>query len=121
MIRKQALIITCRASEAIRETLEGLKDDAGNTLVSGIFAAVPLHRLDRRAVHRNQRRGCESFPPETAIRKNQFLNARRQAPRLHTNRQKVLDARYTESSWRLGGSCSFLTLVLAVNLFSHST
>jgi molybdopterin adenylyltransferase len=27
--------------KSIKETLEGLKDDAGNTVVGGIFAAVP--------------------------------------------------------------------------------
>ena len=42
VIRKQALIINLPGQpKAIRETLEGLKDDAGKTLVSGIFAAVP--------------------------------------------------------------------------------
>lgn len=42
VIRRQALIINLPGQpKAIRETLEGLKDDAGKTLVSGIFAAVP--------------------------------------------------------------------------------
>src|SRR6195952_4034650 len=42
VIRKQALIINLPGQpKAIRETLEGLKDDAGKTIVSGIFAAVP--------------------------------------------------------------------------------
>lgn len=42
VIRKQALIINLPGQpKAIRETLEGLKDDSGKTLVSGIFAAVP--------------------------------------------------------------------------------
>ena len=42
VIRKQALIVNLPGQpKAIRETLEGLKDDAGKTLVSGIFAAVP--------------------------------------------------------------------------------
>lgn len=37
-----ALIINLPGQpKAIRETLEGLKDDQGNTIVSGIFAAVP--------------------------------------------------------------------------------
>jgi molybdopterin adenylyltransferase len=41
-IRKQALIINLPGQpKAIRETLEGLKDDAGKAIVSGIFAAVP--------------------------------------------------------------------------------
>jgi molybdopterin adenylyltransferase len=42
VIRGQALIINLPGQpKAIRETLEGLKDDAGKTLVNGIFAAVP--------------------------------------------------------------------------------
>ena len=42
VIRKSALIINLPGQpKAIRETLEGLKDDKGNILVSGIFAAVP--------------------------------------------------------------------------------
>jgi molybdopterin adenylyltransferase len=42
VIRKQALIINLPGQpKAIRETLEGLKDDSGKTIVSGIFAAVP--------------------------------------------------------------------------------
>lgn len=42
VIRKQALIINLPGQpKAIRETLEGLKDADGSTLVSGIFAAVP--------------------------------------------------------------------------------
>ncbi|MCB5364587.1 molybdopterin adenylyltransferase [Pusillimonas sp. CC-YST705] len=37
-----ALIINLPGQpKAIRETLEGLKDDQGNTIVSGVFAAVP--------------------------------------------------------------------------------
>ncbi|MES2563786.1 MAG: molybdopterin adenylyltransferase [Pseudomonadota bacterium] len=42
VIRKQALIINLPGQpKAIRETLEGLKDSGGQTIVSGIFAAVP--------------------------------------------------------------------------------
>lgn len=42
VIRKQALIINLPGQpKAIKETLEGLKDDAGKPLVNGIFAAVP--------------------------------------------------------------------------------
>ena len=42
VIRRQALIINLPGQpKAIRETLEGLKDSDGKTLVSGIFAAVP--------------------------------------------------------------------------------
>jgi len=42
VIRGKALILNLPGQpKAIRETLEGLKDDKGGTLVSGIFAAVP--------------------------------------------------------------------------------
>ena len=42
VIRKQALIINLPGQpKAIRETLEGLKDESGKAIVSGIFAAVP--------------------------------------------------------------------------------
>src|SRR4051812_22617530 len=42
VIRKQALIINLPGQpKAIRETLEGLKDESGKSVVSGIFAAVP--------------------------------------------------------------------------------
>jgi molybdopterin adenylyltransferase len=42
VIRGRALIINLPGQpKAIQETLEGLKDGAGTTVVSGIFAAVP--------------------------------------------------------------------------------
>src|SRR5512147_994121 len=42
VIRKGALVINLPGRpKAIRETLEGLKDEQGKTNVSGIFAAVP--------------------------------------------------------------------------------
>ncbi|WP_387466737.1 molybdopterin adenylyltransferase [Photorhabdus sp. RM323S] len=42
VIRKQALILNLPGQpKAIAETLEGLKDENGNVLVSGIFASVP--------------------------------------------------------------------------------
>lgn len=42
VIRKQALIINLPGQpKAIAQTLEGLKDEAGNIKVHGIFAAVP--------------------------------------------------------------------------------
>ncbi len=42
VIRKQCLIINLPGQpKSIQETLEGLKDAEGNTLVPGIFAAVP--------------------------------------------------------------------------------
>jgi molybdopterin adenylyltransferase len=42
VIRKGALIINLPGQpKAIRETLEGLRDDKGSIIVNGIFAAVP--------------------------------------------------------------------------------
>jgi molybdopterin adenylyltransferase len=42
VIRKQALILNLPGQpKAIQETLEGVKDAEGNSLVPGIFAAVP--------------------------------------------------------------------------------
>ena len=42
VIRGASLILNLPGQpKAIRETLEGLKDDTGKTVVSGIFAAVP--------------------------------------------------------------------------------
>lgn len=42
VIRKSALIINLPGQpKAIRETLEGLRDEGGNIIVNGIFAAVP--------------------------------------------------------------------------------
>ncbi len=42
VIRKQSLIINLPGQpKSIAQTLEGLKDDAGNVVVHGIFAAVP--------------------------------------------------------------------------------
>jgi molybdopterin adenylyltransferase len=42
VVRKQALIINLPGQpKAIRETLEGLRDEQGKSTVSGIFAAVP--------------------------------------------------------------------------------
>lgn len=42
VIRKQALILNLPGQpKSIRETLEGLKDDAGTQMVPGIFAAIP--------------------------------------------------------------------------------
>lgn len=42
VIRKQSLIINLPGQpKSIAQTLEGLKDEAGHTIVPGIFAAVP--------------------------------------------------------------------------------
>ena len=71
VIRKQALIINLPGQpKAIKETLEGLRDESGKPLVHGIFAAVPycidliggpyIETVD--AV-------CKAFRPKSAIRK----------------------------------------------------
>ena len=70
VIRNQSLIINLPGQpKAIAETLEGLKDDAGQQVVPGIFAAVPycidliggpyLETVD--AV-------CKAFRPKSAVR-----------------------------------------------------
>jgi len=42
VIRKKALILNLPGQpKAIRETLEGVRDESGKTVVNGIFAAVP--------------------------------------------------------------------------------
>ena len=42
VIRKQSLILNLPGQpKAIRETLEGVKDQQGKTIVNGIFSAVP--------------------------------------------------------------------------------
>ena len=42
VIRKQALILNLPGQpKAIKETLEGVRDESGKTVVNGIFAAVP--------------------------------------------------------------------------------
>jgi len=74
VIRKQALIINLPGQpKAIRETLEGLKDDNGKPVVHGIFAAVPYcidliggpYIETREAV-------CKAFRPKSAIRPKKF-------------------------------------------------
>ena len=71
VIRKQALIINLPGQpKAIRETLEGLKDDAGKTLVSGIFAAVPycIDLIGGPYIETNDE-VVKAFRPKSAIRK----------------------------------------------------
>ena len=70
VIRKQALIINLPGQpKAIRETLEGLKDDAGKTLVSGIFAAVPycIDLIGGPYIETNED-VVKAFRPKSAIR-----------------------------------------------------
>jgi len=76
VIRKQCLIINLPGQpKSIQETLEGLKDSEGNTLVPGIFAAVP-YCLDLLATSDQPMPYLETegsivkaFRPKSAIRK----------------------------------------------------
>jgi molybdopterin adenylyltransferase len=70
VIRKQALIINLPGQpKAIRETLEGLKDDSGKTIVSGIFAAVPycIDLIGGPYIETNEQ-VVKAFRPKSAIR-----------------------------------------------------
>jgi molybdopterin adenylyltransferase len=77
VIRKQCLIINLPGQpKSIQETLEGLKDSDGNTLVPGIFAAVP-YCLDLLATQDGAMPYLEtdevvvkSFRPKSAIRQS---------------------------------------------------
>lgn len=75
VIRKQCLIINLPGQpKAIAQTLEGLKDESGKTLVHGIFAAVP-YCLDLLATPDNPMPFIETneaivkaFRPKSAIK-----------------------------------------------------
>ena len=70
VIRKQALIINLPGQpKAIRETLEGLKDDTGKPVVSGIFAAVPycIDLIGGPYIETNEA-VVKAFRPKSAIR-----------------------------------------------------
>ena len=70
VIRKQALIINLPGQpKAIRETLEGLKDENGKALVHGIFAAVPfcIDLIGGPYIETNDA-VCKAFRPKSAIR-----------------------------------------------------
>jgi molybdopterin adenylyltransferase len=70
VIRKQALIINLPGQpKAIRETLEGLKDDSGKAIVSGIFAAVPycIDLIGGPYIETNET-VVKAFRPKSAIR-----------------------------------------------------
>ncbi|MBY0266924.1 MAG: molybdopterin adenylyltransferase [Burkholderiales bacterium] len=70
VIRKQALIINLPGQpKAIKETLEGLKDEAGKPLVHGIFAAVPycIDLIGGPYIETNDA-VCKAFRPKSAIR-----------------------------------------------------
>ncbi len=55
--------------KSIRETLEGLKDSEGNSIVGGIFAAVPycVQLIGGPYIETNDA-VCKAFRPKTAIR-----------------------------------------------------
>ena len=72
VIRGSTLIINLPGQpKSIRETLEGLKDDAGKAVVHGIFAAVPycVDLIGGPYIETNEA-VCKAFRPKSAIRKN---------------------------------------------------
>ncbi|MBM3343348.1 MAG: molybdopterin adenylyltransferase [Betaproteobacteria bacterium] len=72
VIRKQALIINLPGQpKAIKETLEGLKDENGKPIVNGIFAAVPycIDLIGGPYIETNET-VCKAFRPKSAIRKS---------------------------------------------------
>jgi molybdopterin adenylyltransferase len=71
VIRKQALIINLPGQpKAIKETLEGLRDDAGKPVVNGIFAAVPycIDLIGGPYIETNDT-VVKTFRPKSAVRK----------------------------------------------------
>ncbi len=71
VVRKQALIINLPGQpKAIRETLEGLKNDSGSTAVNGIFAAVPycIDLIGGPYIETHEA-VVKAFRPKSAIRK----------------------------------------------------
>jgi molybdopterin adenylyltransferase len=70
VIRKQALILNLPGQpKAIRETLEGVKDESGKTVVNGIFAAVPycIDLIGGPYIETNEDI-VKAFRPKSAIR-----------------------------------------------------
>ncbi len=70
VIRKQCLIINLPGQpKAIAQTLEGLKDEAGNTKVHGIFSAVPycLDLIDAPYIETKENI-VKSFRPKTSLK-----------------------------------------------------
>ena len=70
VIRGQSLIINLPGQpKSIAETLEGLKDDQGQSLVHGIFAAVPycIDLIGGPYLETNDE-VCKAFRPKAAIR-----------------------------------------------------
>ena len=70
VIRDQTLIINLPGQpKSIQETLEGLKDANGETLMAGIFAAVPycVDLIGGPYIETDERM-CKAFRPKAAIR-----------------------------------------------------
>ena len=72
VIRKQCLILNLPGRpKSIKETLEGVKDEQGNTIVTGIFASVPycIDLLDGPYIetHNNV---VQAFRPKNASKSN---------------------------------------------------
>jgi len=70
VIRKQALILNLPGQpKSIKETLEGLKQESGETIVPGIFASVPycIQLLDGPYVETDPQ-VVAAFRPKSAIR-----------------------------------------------------
>jgi molybdopterin adenylyltransferase len=76
VIRRQSLIINLPGQpKSIAETLEGLKDSQGQSVVHGIFAAVPycIDLIGGPYLETNEE-VCKAFRPKTAIRPPQTSN-----------------------------------------------
>ena len=70
VIRKHALILNLPGQpKAIKETLEGVKDESGKTAVNGIFAAVPycIDLIGGPYIETNEN-VVKAFRPKSAIR-----------------------------------------------------
>ena len=70
VIRDQSLIINLPGQpRAIQETLEGLKDEKGQSVVPGIFAAVPycIDLIDGTYIETHPE-VCKAFRPKSAVR-----------------------------------------------------
>src|SRR5689334_6327551 len=71
VIRKQALIVNLPGQpKSIKETLEGLKDDSGKSVVHGIFAAIPYCiDLIGGPYIETRENVVKAFRPKSALRK----------------------------------------------------
>ena len=73
VVRKHALIINLPGQpKAIRETLEGLRDEQGGSTVNGIFAAVPycIYLIGGPYIETNES-VVKAFRPKSALRPKQ--------------------------------------------------